>query len=306
MRWLDRRAFLAAAGAVLAAQSSASQKKVEPAVVAPLPPARRRIKKALKYGMIEGDLSVRAKFELAKRCGFDGVEMDSPSELSIEEILAAKQATGLVIPGVVDSVHWKAPLSAADPETRAQGRAALEQAIRDCHALDGTSVLLVPAVVNASTSYKDAWERSRPEIHAVLPLAKELGVQIAFENVWNHFLLSPLEAARYVDEFDSQWIGWHFDVGNVVNYGWPEQWIQVLGKRILKLDVKEYSRKKRDELGLWKGFDVEIGDGDCGWPAVMAALDAFAYEGWATAEVGGGGEERLRDVAQRMTRVLAL
>jgi hexulose-6-phosphate isomerase len=139
----------------------------------------------------------------------------------------------------------------------------------------------------------------------VLPLAGELGIRIAFENVWNSFLLSPLEAARYVDELDSPLVGWYFDVGNVVNYGWPEQWVRILNKRIFKLDIKEFSRAKRDSEGLWKGFGVKLLEGDCDWPAVMAALDEIGYRGWATAEVAGGDEPRLRDIADRMDRIFA-
>jgi hexulose-6-phosphate isomerase len=268
--------------------------------------SRPRFKKALKYGMIHGKIPVLEKFRLAKAAGFDGVEMDSPHDLKVEEVLAARDATGLEIPGVVDSVHWNKTLGDPDPKVRAEGRAALETAIRDCKQYGGTSVLLVPAVVNKSISYADAWNRSIEEISRVLPLAEAMRVTIAFENVWNHFLLSPLEAARYVDEFKSPWVGWHFDPGNVVTYGWPDQWIRILGKRIKKLDVKEFSRKKRDEQGLWKGFDVEIGDaaGDCDWPAVRKALADVGYSGWAAAEVGGGGAERLKDVAARMDRVL--
>jgi hexulose-6-phosphate isomerase len=164
----------------------------------------------------------------------------------------------------------------------------------------------VPAVVNAEVGYDQAWERSSEEIARVLPRAAELGVAIAIENVWNQFLLSPLEAARYIDQFESPSIGFHFDVGNVVNYGWPQQWVRILGSRILKLDIKEFSRAKRDREGLWKGFEVEIGDGDCGWPAVVAALDEVGYRGWATAEVGGGDAARLADIARRMRRVLGV
>ncbi|HND52981.1 MAG TPA: sugar phosphate isomerase/epimerase, partial [Pirellulaceae bacterium] len=150
-----------------------------------------------------------------------------------------------------------------------------------------------------------AWERSTAEIRGVIPRARELGVRIAVENVWNQFLLSPLEAARFVDQFDARAVGWHFDIGNVVNYGWPEQWIRILGKRILKLHIKEFSRKKRDAEGLWKGFDVELGEGDVDWPAVMTALDEVGYSGWGSAEVRGGDRERLRFVAQRMDRLFA-
>src|SRR5262249_33258416 len=117
--------------------------------------------------------------------------------------------------------------------------------------------------------------------------------------------LSPLEAARYVDLFESPWIGWHMDLGNVVNTGWPEQWIRTLGKRIRRLHVKDFSRKKRDDQGLWKGFDGERGKGDGDWKAVMAALDAVGYEGWASAEVAGGGRERLKTVSGQMDALFA-
>jgi hexulose-6-phosphate isomerase len=254
--------------------------------------------------MVAGSLSILEKFALLKKLGFDGVEPDSPSDVAIDDLLRARDETGIEIPGVVDSVHWSKTLGDPDASIRAEGRAALERALRDCKRLGGTSVLLVPAVVTRSVSYADAWERSQEEVRRVLPLAAELGVTIAFENVWNHFLLSPLEAARYVDAFESPHVGWHFDVGNVVNYGWPEHWIRILGPRIRKLDVKEFSRKKRDEQGLWKGFEVEIGDGDCDWPAVREALADVGYSGWATAEVHGGDETRLKDVAARMERVL--
>lgn len=294
---LDRRDFLALAGAAAVASNA-------PAMAWSQDSKRRPLKKAVMLGMVEIDGSLETKFALLKELGFDGVELDSPSDLNTAEVLAAKKATGLDVEGTVDSKHWAVTLSDPDAGVRAKGKAALEQALRDCKAWGGTSVLLVPAVVNANVAYDQAWERSSVEIRGVLPLAKELGVKIAVENVWNQFLLSPLEAARYVDQFDSPWIGWHFDVGNVINYGWPEQWIRILGKRILKLHIKEYSRKKRDAEGLWKGFDAELGEGDNRWPEVMAALDSIGYTGWACAEVAGGGRERLKQVREQMDRVL--
>ena len=171
--------------------------------------------------------------------------------------------------------------------------------------------LVVPAVVNARQPYDRAWTLSQAEIAKCVPLAKELGVAIAIENVWNSFLLSPLEAARYVDEFKSDAVRFHFDIGNVVNYGWPEQWIRVLGNRIAKLHIKDYSRKKRDDAGLWKGFDVELGEGDANYAAVMAALDDVGYStatsgNWATAEVNGGDRKRLKQVADQMDRLFRL
>jgi len=168
-------------------------------------------------------------------------------------------------------------------------------------------VLLVPAVVKKEVSYQDAYTRSQAEIRKAVPLAEELGVKIAVENVWNQFLLSPLEAARYVDEFNSPAVGWHFDVGNIINYGWPEQWVRILGKRIQKLHIKEFSRTRRDKEGLWKGFEVPLLEGDDDWPAVMKALDEVGYQGWAMTEQGGGDTpEGLKDLATRLGKILAL
>ena len=262
------------------------------------------IKKAVKFGMIEEDLSILEKFKLLQRLGFDGVEMDSPSDLDRDEVIAARDETGLPIHGVVDSVHWQKTLSDPDPAVRAEGLDGLKTALDDAHAYGASTVLLVPAVVKEDVSYADAYQRSQAEIRKVLPMAQDHGVKIAIENVWNMFLLSPLEAARYIDEFESEWIGWYFDVGNVVNYGWPQHWIHTLGARILKLDIKEYSREKRDNEGPYAGFRVPLGEGDCDWPAVTEALADIGYEGWATAEVSGGDTARLRDIAERMDRIL--
>lgn len=297
-RQLDRRSLLrlAAAGGALAALGV-------PGLAAA--PRVRKLKKAVKYGMVgEGD-SVLAKFQLLRELGFDGVELDSPSDLDLDEVLEAKAATGLAIPGVVDSVHWSKPFSHPDAAVRAEGVAALETALRDCKKVGGTSVLVVPAIVNGGVRYDDAYRRSQEEIKKCVPLAEELGLQIAFENVWNNFLLSPLEAARYVDEFESKSVGFHFDIGNIVLYGWPAQWIQILGPRIFKLDIKDYSRKKLDDEGRWAGFGVQIGEGDADWPAVMKAIDEIGYEGWGTAEVSGGDRARLAQIAANMNKVYA-
>ncbi len=266
----------------------------------------RSIKKAVKLGMVRVEGSLLDKFKLLKKLGYDGVELDSPNNLDANEVLAARDESGLPIHGVVDSVHWQSTLSDPDPGVRGQGVAALETALRDSKLYGGSTVLLVPAVVNKTISYDDAYNRSQIEIRKVLPLAEDLGIKIAIENVWNSFLLSPLEAARYVDELESPNVGWYFDVGNIINYGWPEQWVRILNKRIFKLDIKEFSRSRRNDEGLWKGFGVELLEGDCDWPAVMAALDETGYKGWATAEVGGGDEERLKDIADRMDKIFAL
>ncbi|MDW7693540.1 sugar phosphate isomerase/epimerase family protein [Flammeovirgaceae bacterium SG7u.111] len=265
-----------------------------------------KIKKSLKYGMVQEGDSVMDKFKLLKEIGYDGVELDSPNDLDKNEILEAKAATGLEIPGVVNSEHWKSPLSHPDADVRKKCVDSMITALHDCKAYGGTTVLLVAGMVNENISYKDAYNRSQEEIKKLIPIAEETGIKIAIENVWNNFLLSPLEAARFVDELESPMVGWYFDVGNVVRYGWPEHWIQALGSRIMKLDIKEYSRKIQKEEGIWKGFGVPILEGDCNWAVVVDALEKVGYtEGWASAEVKGGDKKRLVDILERMKTIFS-
>lgn len=266
-----------------------------------------RLKLAVKIGMIGVGQTLEEKFRAASAAGFDGIELDSPGPYEADEVTKAKQATGIEVHGVVLSTHWSKPFNHPEQTVRDEAQRSLETALRDAKAFGASTVLVVPAVVNQSMGYAEAYERSQAAMRNAADLADELGLSIAFENVWNNFLLSPLEAVQFCDELNKarsrQTFGWYFDIGNVVNFGWPEQWIEVLGDRILKLDVKEFSRKRRDDEGLWKGFGVEIGDGDVGWERVRAALRTINYSGWATAEVGGGDNARLRDIATRMNRV---
>jgi hexulose-6-phosphate isomerase len=248
--------------------------------------------------------SVLEKMQAVKEAGFAGTEM--MSHMDQEEVLRARDATGLKIPSVCGRDHWAKALSDPSEKVRAEGLEALKQTLRDGKRYGATSVLLVPGVVNKNIPYEVAYQRCQEEIRKALPLAEELGVKIAVENVWNNFLLSPLEAARFIDEFKSPAIGWHFDVGNVIHYGWPEQWIPVLGKRIQKFHIKEYSRKKRDTGGLWKGFEVGFLEGDNNWPAIMKAIDGIGYDGWGIAEQGGGDSpDGLRALSDKMTKIFA-
>lgn len=293
-------------GAAAAAASVIVGPTLSPAAQPADAPKKRPIKKAVMWGMIKAGKTVLEKFQILKEAGFDGVEMDSPGGPPNDEIVKAAHDTGILIEGVVDSVHWNQTLSHGNPAVRAAGLKALQTALRDCKAMGGTSVLLVPGVVNAQVSYDECYERSQAEIRKVIPLAEDLGVKIAIEDVWNDFLLSPMEAARYVDEFKSPAVAWHMDLGNVAAYGYPEQWVKILNKRIVKLHVKEFSRTKMNKEGKGKGFSVKLGDGEINWKAVMHALDDVGYNTWMCAEVSGGGLEELKDVAARMDRILAL
>jgi hexulose-6-phosphate isomerase len=253
-------------------------------------------------------LSTLEKFQLLKEAGFEGAE--PPSHMDRDEVLKARDAAGLHIGSVVCETHWVKPLSDPNPAVRAVTVEAMKVALEDAKTYGAPAVLLVPAVVNATVSYADAYERSHAEILKLVPVAEKLGVKIAIENVWNNFLLSPMEAARYVDEFKSPMVGWHFDIGNVISIGWPEQWIRILGHRIATLHVKEFTRKKMNEQGLRKGFAVDYLEGDNDWPAVMKALDDVGYQGWAIAEAayhppGMATADRLKEISERMDKIFA-
>src|SRR5262249_11794056 len=162
------------------------------------------------------------------------------------------------------------------------------------------SVLLVPGVVKGNVTYDDCFKRSVAEIRKAVPLAQELGVKIAIENVWNDFITRPEQAKEFLEAIDSPQVGWHFDIGNALRYGLPETWIPVLGQRILKLHIKEYSQFKK--------FGVRLFEGDNNWPAIMKALDAVGYQGWGISEQPGDQAKdaaALKDLAERMDRVFA-
>lgn len=262
---------------------------------------------SLKWNMIEEPgLSILDKFLLLADLGYDGVELDAPNDLPMAEVTAARDKSGLAIPGVVNSMHWKAPLTDPDPAVREICVQSIRVALDAAREYGASTVLVVPGVVNATTSYSQAYERAAGELAKVLDHAETCGVSIAIENVWNDFLLSPLEAARFIDGFDHPRIGWYFDVGNVLRYGRPGHWIEALGKRILKVDLKEFSLERMNTLGPRKGFDVELGEGDCDWPTVNQALANAGYSGWVSLEVPGGDRQRLSEIKARADRIVAL
>jgi hexulose-6-phosphate isomerase len=243
------------------------------------------------------------KFKALKELGFDGVEMDSPG-MKVEETRKAILDSGLPVDGTVCSTHWNIRHSDKDPAVREKALADLQTAIRDTHAVGGHTVLLVVGH-GKDGSEREVWERSITGIRQALPLASRLGIYIAIENVWNQFLYqhdgpenqSANQMRDYVDELNSPWVGVQFDIGNHQKYGKPAEWIRTLGKRIVKLDVKDWGKKP--------GFS-KIGEGDVDWPAVRRALLDIGYSGWAAAEVSGGGREQLREVSEQMDQVLGL
>lgn len=285
----DRRTFLKTTGATVAAATIVG--------AAPTPPAGPRWKKAFMLGGVSKG-PVLDHFRRLKDAGFEGVELVSPNELDRDEVLKARDAAGLTIHGVSGSRHWKDTLADPDPAVVERGLAAIRREIEDCKAYGGTTVLVVPAVVTPKVSYRDAYTRSQAAIKTLIPAAEAAGIKIAIEEVWNKFLLSSVELARYVDEFQSPWVAAYFDVGNVVEYGFPQEWIKELGKRIAKIHVKEYAKAKR--------FGYPLGDGEIDWPAVTKALVDVGYEGWITAEVPYGDAAQLKEIVRRMDKILAV
>ena len=267
--------------------------------------SRLPIKKAVEFNMLPKALSPLDAFQLAHDCGFEEIECPTtPEKGKAEEMLAASRKTGLRIHSVMNRDHWKYPLSSRDPEVVAKSMEGLKTSFRNASMWGADTVLVVPAVVNPETTYQEAWDRSQVQIRQILPLAEEVKVIIAVEEVWNKFLLSPLEMARYVDEFKSPWVRSYFDVGNVVLYGYPQDWIRTLGKRIVKLHIKDFSFRQDPTIKKRVADFVNLRDGDINWKEVYQALKEIGYQGSATVELDGGGKEYLADVSKRFDLIL--
>ena len=265
---------------------------------------RGRIYKTLKLGMVKIDGTLEDKFNAVKQAGFAGIEMDTP-RMDVEATRKAISATGLLVDGTVISTHWSIRHSAKAAEKRKVALAHLRESIRKTHAVGGHTTLLVVGH-GKDGSPEEVWDRSLENIAQAVPLAAELGVVIAIENVWNHFLydhqgdsnqtVEPF--VRYLDQMDSPWVGMQFDIGNHWKYGTTGDWIRRLGRRIVKLDAKGFSRQ-RDTF-------TKIGEGDVDWLDVCRALKEINFYGWCAAEVDGGDATRLREISSNLDRVFRL
>jgi hexulose-6-phosphate isomerase len=292
---MERRSFLAATLA------SGVYAGLTPATAATLP-----IKKAILYSMLPKQLPLVERFQLAREVGF--AEMECPQVNDPAEAEAIKKAADqakLRIHSVMNGDHWQFPLSSGDPEVVAKSMKAMRTSLGNAKLWGADTVLLVPAVVNPQTSYGDAYKRSQEHIRELIPMAAEYKVVIAVEEVWNKFLLSPLEFAHYVDEFKSPWVKAYFDVGNVVLTGYPQDWIRTLGKRIVKLHFKDFKFQQNRETRKREAEFVNLGDGEIDWLAIHAALGEIGYKGSATVELSGGDRAYLADVSKRVDKILA-
>src|SRR6266576_1645995 len=266
---------------------------------ATVPADSAAIKKGVLLEMLPDKLSYADRFKMAREVGFEVVQAPTtPDEQIAEEIKKATDAASIRIDSVMNMDHWKYPLSSSDPAVVEKSLAGMRTSLHNAKLWGSDAALLVPAVVNPQTSYHDAWTRSQKEIRTLIPLAEELRVVIAIEEVWNKFLLSPLEMANYISEFQSPWIKAWFDVGNVLLYGYPQDWIHTLGKSIVKVHLKDF--KRREDGYAW----VNLGDGDVDWTAVRQAFADIGYSGSAVTELEGGDEAYLRDVSRRFDRLI--
>jgi hexulose-6-phosphate isomerase len=297
MNALRRRDFVGAAAASAAVALLRSRLAAAPA---------RGLRKAIMYSTIGVKGTTLEKFTAMKAAGFEGIE--PMGGMNREEVVAAFKTTGLGAASVCCHTHWVKPLSAPDEATRRIGLEGLLHSLHDAHAYGAGSVLLVPGVARNGVTYQQCWDRSIAEIRRAIPVARDLGVRIAIENVGNDFILNPRQAADYLDAIGSEWVGWHFDIGNAGRYGPAQDWITTLGRRILRIHVKDFTSKPPPS-GARAAERPRLLDGETDWPAVMRALDTAGYSGWAITEQPGPQTADLaaaRDMTARLDRIFAL
>lgn len=264
-----------------------------------------QIKKGLGYWMIKEDLSLLDKFKLVKDLGFDGIEFNSPLDIPLKDLLEARDKTGIEVPSTVNKDHWGKPISDPDPAVRQFTIDSMAKSLEQTKELGGDTVLLVPGVVSDIVSYKTAYGNAMDSIRKMIPHAEKTGVKIALENVWNNFILSPIEAKDFLDKINHPLVGWYFDLGNILRYGWPDHWLEVLGDKVFKLHVKEYSKKIMNEEGLGKGFNVELTQGDVNWSQVMKTIKDINYKGqYMTLEVNGGDRTVLKKLSEQLDTII--
>ncbi|MDR0431247.1 MAG: sugar phosphate isomerase/epimerase [Tannerellaceae bacterium] len=249
--------------------------------------------------------SVLDRCKAIKAAGFDGIEPSS--HMDRNEVSDAMKVTGLKASSVCNSKHWDLLMSHPDVEVRRKGVEAMIVAMEDAKAYGTDAVLLVPGIVDENTSYEDCWKRSIECIRELLPVAEEMRMKICIENVWNNFLLSPVEMKMYLQQFDSAFVRAYFDCGNILIYGWPEHWISSLGNLIGRIHIKEFSKQKADQEGRWAGSDVDLTEGDIRWKEVMVEIKRHYSGGWLTTEQGNSETaQELSDLSGRLDKILAL
>jgi len=268
-------------------------------------PAVPEFKKSIMWGTVGIPGSVLEKCKAIKEAGFQGIEPNS--HMNRSEVIDAVKATGLGVSDVCCSTHWNRPLSHPDAAVRQEGVEGVIVAIEDAHAYGTDAILLVPGIVSETVTYDECWNRSVEGIKKALSVAEKLKVTICIENVWNNFILSPIEALYYVNQFNSEYVKFYLDCGNLLIYGWPEQWIKILGDRLGRVHIKEFSTQIAERQGRRAGFNVALTEGDVNWDKVMAALRKTYKNVWLATEQGNSRTlEELKDLNRRFDKILSL
>lgn len=254
------------------------------------------MKKSINTWSFPGDWPLERKFQVAREAGFSGFELEfsdtgpvslasTPSDLT--SVRQSADRAGMELSGLATGLYWGENPASDNPRTRAKAKNILEQQIAAAARLGIDAVLVVPGSVGVDfipggeiVPYDIAWERATAFVRDVLPAAEKAHVRICIENVWNKFLLSPIEMQRFTGQFSSEYVGAYFDVGNSLAFGYPEHWIAILGSAIRRVHLKDYRRA----VGTIDGF-VELLSGDVNWRGVMSSLRSIGYAGWLTAEM---------------------
>lgn len=312
---LDRRSFLAAgAGIAAVAANVTSEAQDKPAAASIIrPPVDKRILLSCKLGMIakispdKKPYTLTERLKLAGQAGFDGVDFDEAGLFTPEQARDAVRESGVFVHNAINHAHWGKRLTSANEAERDEGRRNIEHCLRVSHAAGGSGVLIVVGSGNDGEE-SVIEERARVELKKLIPLAASLGQMILFENVWNQMHYdhkappeqTPDRFIKFVDSFNSNWIGMYYDIGNHWKYGQPRDWLKAFGRRAVKLDVKGFSRAKN------KFCDITSEDDDLPWGEVQKGLEEIGFTGWTTAEVGGGDVDRLTVVRKQMQKAFGL
>ncbi len=264
------------------------------------------MKKGIVFGCVPAkagakDLTPEDRLRLARDAGFEGVEVGTYDDLGECERLAAQaRGIGIEIHSVMASGHWGFPLSSLDEETRQKGLANIRQSVDTARVSGADTVLVVPGVVNEATPYEAAWDTSLKSMRELAPYAEKNGIVLAVENVWNKFLLTPREMLQFMAACESPAVAAYFDVGNILIYGYPDQWIRSLGTQLRKVHLKDFEIATRS----WK----TLLQGNVPWDRVRQALLDVKYTGYCSVELppyNAYPDQFVYDCARQVERIFA-
>jgi hexulose-6-phosphate isomerase len=254
------------------------------------------LKKGINIWSFPQGMSIEECMKIAKDAGFDGIELSitESGELGLEskesDIIKYKKMAediGIEISGLAAGLYWKYPFTSNSKDTREKAKDICKKQIEFASILGVDTILVVPGYVgvdfipNAEViEYDRAYDYALEAISELSKFAESAKVCIGVENVWNKFLLSPLEMRDFIDKINSRYVGAYLDVGNIIYIGYPEHWVKILGSRIKKVHVKDY---RRQGCGL-AGF-VDLLAGDVDFPRVISALKEVGYDNYLNAEM---------------------